>query len=79
MRLKPAEMQVASSMMTAEPPCFACAISLQNVGPRHVGKSGMIATFEIDVGLLRDAVVEDGVDPIGFAKRRHSTGRTVRE
>ena len=47
--------------------------------PAHVHEGRVVAAFEIDVGLVADARLDDGVEPISLADRRDRTPRTIAE
>ena len=79
LRIKPAKMQTAASMMRAEAPVLSVRHQLAECGTREVDEGGMVTAFEVNVGLLSDAVVDHGLNPICFTDGRHSAELAVGE
>src|SRR5216684_9084036 len=67
------------SIVGAEPSVPRVRHQPAELDPVEVDERRVIAAFEIDVGLFPDAVVDDDVEVVALADRRHCAERAVRK
>ena len=78
-RLKPAKMRTAGSMMRAEASVLSVHHQLAECRTRQVDEGGMVTAFKVNIALLSDAVVNNGLNPICFTNGWHSAELAVGE
>src|SRR6266567_1116716 len=61
-----------TSGASAEPPVSSVRHQLLKTRPAE-NQIGVVAALEVDIGLLRQAVVHNDIEPVRGAKRRHCT------